>query len=211
MVKPEQNGKIRIIYNSNLVWVTKDSYYFLSLLCNFWMDCMRFILGGGERRKRKKKKKPSPSSWKLPKLISTSSWKWCVEAVCDSVHSFPQSGSAAFIEILYYLSRRFGELCMFPETATQVSFLKHGFWSSCGDEGWKGEISDIVLKGSSKGTALALQVSPLLSCCWICGGQSQHKTTLMQTSLPLKSIVLFRSPLPHSNREFTTVKDVETT
>lgn len=38
---------MRIIYNSNVLWVTKDSYSFLSLLCNFWMDCTQFILGGG--------------------------------------------------------------------------------------------------------------------------------------------------------------------
>lgn len=42
----------------------------------------------------------------------------------DAVRSFPVSGSVLFIDIFffYYLSDSFGELCMFPGTATQESF-----------------------------------------------------------------------------------------
>lgn len=49
----------------NLLWLTEDSYFFLSLLCNFWKDCNDTILRG----KKKVKNKTVPIFCKLIKLI----------------------------------------------------------------------------------------------------------------------------------------------
>lgn len=112
----------------NLLWLTEDSYFFLSLLCNFWKDCNDTILRG----KKKVKNKTVPIFCKLIKLIYNP-----MHSEPDVFFRFnallPSIRIHNFTEILYSLSCSSGELCTFPETATQdfllKQVLKFSWWS----------------------------------------------------------------------------------
>lgn len=105
----------------NLLWLTEDSYFFLSLLCNFWMDCNDTILRG----EKKVKNRTVPIFCKLIKLWSTTQCTLSQMCFSDSVHSFPQSGSRLRFYIPY--NAALVSFARFQRLLPRISFWNRDF------------------------------------------------------------------------------------
>lgn len=202
---------MKTTYNSNLLWLTENSYSFLSLLCNFWMDYMWYIL---EKIIKKNNNVTVPIFCKAHKTV--------IYNLMEAMHSKPY--------VLLWFSTLLPSLRIRTFHWDLILPIMQFWWAlhisrDC-SPGFLSEMDfkvPTVIK-DEKERYLTLFSRPYQKeqrCLWrqapsfhiaeFAEDRVEYETTLMQTSLPLQLIVQFSSPLPHSNHKPTTIKDVETT